>query len=179
MATFGGDWPLESFALWNAISFVTAFLVVNSFVEWTVHRYVMHRPTIFRYPYRQHAELHHTIFDGGRNYHARNLHMLEHVRFIAADYLLFMLAVAPVWTVVELAVGRPVILGGMLAALAGLQTFNSLHLRFHVPRDTWFQRTRFFRFLKEHHRLHHDDQRFNFNVYFLPLADAVMGTWKR
>jgi sterol desaturase/sphingolipid hydroxylase (fatty acid hydroxylase superfamily) len=50
-----------------------------------------------------------------------------------------------------------------------------MHYVMHVPRDRWIERTRVFRFLNEHHRLHHKDHNTNLNVVF-PLADLLFRT---
>ena len=41
------------------------FFVVANFLEWTVHRYPMHRPLQPRIMYRNHAQLHHMAFTDG------------------------------------------------------------------------------------------------------------------
>jgi len=45
----------------------------------------------------------------------------------------------------------------------------------HKPGIAWIERTRMFRFLKQHHQLHHSYMGTNFNVV-LPLADWMLGT---
>ena len=45
----------------------------------------------------------------------------------------------------------------------------------HAPRGHFVERFRWFQFLREHHRFHHDYQRCNFNV-LLPLPDLCFGT---
>lgn len=177
MATFNGG-PVEWFAAWNAIAFAGAFLV-NSFVEWTAHRYVLHGTRFGRFAYDLHDRQHHVIFDGGSYYHAKDDFARAHITFVPRDYILFLLVTTPIWIGAELLAGCPFLVGGVLATLAGLQMFNSFHLWFHDPRDSWFERTRFFRFLKEHHRLHHEDPKCNLNVFFLPVADWVFGTLRR
>lgn len=177
MPTFsGGPWPW--ILAWNALGFVAAFFA-NSFVEWAAHRFVLHGTRFGRFAYDLHDRQHHVIFDGGAYYHARDEFARKHVAFVARDYLLFLLVTTPIWIAAEIVSGRPLLLGGVLATLAGLQLFNSLHWRFHVPSDTWFQRTRAFRFLKEHHRVHHENPRCNFNVNFFPIADWLLGTLRR
>lgn len=178
MPTFRLDCPWTWYVLWNAIAFAGA-LVVNSFIEHLAHRFVLHGTRFGRFAYEKHDRQHHVIFDGGVNYHAHNEFMRSHVTFTAVDYVLFLAATTPLWMGAEMLVGRPFLIGGVLATLFGLQAFNSLHWRFHCPSDTWFQRTRFFLFLKAHHRAHHSDTTKNFNVYCWPLADVVMGTLKR
>jgi sterol desaturase/sphingolipid hydroxylase (fatty acid hydroxylase superfamily) len=45
----------------------------------------------------------------------------------------------------------------------------------HKPTMPWIERAGFFRFIKNHHRLHHVYMGKNFNVV-LPLADVLLGT---
>jgi hypothetical protein len=176
LPTMHGPWI--PWALWNGLAFLVA-LVVNSFIEWAAHRFILHSPKIVRFAYELHDRQHHVIMDGGENYHAKDEFARKHVAFVPRDYALFLLFTTPLWIAAELACRRPMIAGGILATLVGLQAFNSLHWRFHVPSDSRFQRSRFFRYLKGHHKLHHADTKSNFNVYFLPLADWVLGTLKK
>jgi len=170
------------YLFWNLAGFGGAF-VFNSFVEWGAHRFILHSNAIVKFAYKLHDVQHHNYFKGDDTYAWRGSEedrwKLDHVAFVPRDYLMFMLLTAPVWLAAEWLLGVPVALGGALATLSQLQLFNSLHWRFHVPKDTWFQRTWFFRFLCEHHRLHHVNPRCNLNVSFLPLADLCLGTLRR
>lgn len=170
--------PWSELILWNLLAFFAA-AIVNSFVEWGAHRFVLHGTRFGRFAYDLHDRQHHVIMDGGEHYHAKDDFARGHVAFVPRDYVLFLLVTTPLWIAVELIVGRPLVAGGILATLTGLQMFNSLHWRFHVPSDTWFQRTRFFRYLKDHHRRHHQDTSKNFNVYFFPIADWTLGTLRK
>ena len=174
---FAGNWT--HYLLWTGLAFGVA-AVLNSFIEWFAHRFILHGTRFGRFAYDLHHVGHHGMFGADETYHAQNDEMRSHVTFVLRDYLLFLLVTTPIWTAAELLTRRPLLLGGVLATLTGLQMFNSLHWRFHVPTDTWFQRTWFFRVLKEQHRRHHADTGANFNVYFFPLADWVLGTlWKK
>jgi len=178
MPTFRFDHPWTWFLLWNAVAFAGAF-VVNSFVEWTAHRFFMHSNKIVRFGYDLHHVGHHGMFGADETYHAQNDEMRAHVAFVPRDYFMFLFITVPIWSLAEVLSRRPMIIGGVLATLTALQMFNSFHWRFHVPSDTWFQRTRFFRYIKNNHRLHHADTHSNYNVHFFPLADWVLGTLKR
>lgn len=170
--------PAWLYAAWNAGAFVAA-IFLNSFVEWTVHRFVMHRlfPLI---PYGYlHTTSHHARFGADGTYYAKTEDDRKHILFTWKEYVLLPLLCIVAYSPVELLLGKPILIGIVAAAFVGLQMFNSLHWRFHSPSDTWFQKTRFFRFLKDHHRTHHEDMTKNFNVYFLPLADIVLGTLAR
>lgn len=173
-------WPhgWTSWVCWNALWFSVAFLL-NSFIEWGAHRFVLHGTRFGRFAYDLHHVGHHGMFKADDTYHALNDEMRNHVVFVWRDYALFLLVTTPIWVAVELVSGRPILVGGILATLAGLQMFNSLHWRYHVPSDTAFQRSRFFRSLKDHHRRHHADTSKNYNVFFFPIADMCLGTFAR
>ncbi len=175
MATFSFEGTVWAYALWNLYGFLGAFFI-NSFVEWGSHRFILHSPKIVRFAYELHDRQHHVMFGPGETYHAQNKEMEGHITFVARDYILFLLFTTPLWIGAELLIHRPILIGGVLATLTGLQLFNSLHLRYHLPSDTWFQKTWFFRYLKQHHRLHHGDTGRNFNVAFFPIADFCLGT---
>jgi hypothetical protein len=84
--------------------------------------------------------------------------------------------VIPAWLGVECLAGRPMLAGGILSTLVWLQMFNFIHRHFHSPTGSWFERTRYYRMLHEHHRRHHEDTSKNYNVAFPGLADAVLGS---
>lgn len=178
MPTFEAGHVWYYYVLWNVAGFWGAFFL-NSFIEWASHKFILHSNKIVKFAYELHDREHHVLFNGMDTYHAQNEDVKKHVAFVPRDYILFLLVTAPIWVVSEFIVGRPIFIGGVLATLAGLQLFNSLHWRYHVPSDTWFQRTRFFRYLKEHHRKHHSDTSCNYNVNFFPIADWVLGTLRK
>jgi sterol desaturase/sphingolipid hydroxylase (fatty acid hydroxylase superfamily) len=53
------------------------------------------------------------------------------------------------------------------------------HREMHYPRNAWFARTRWFRFLRRHHQLHHQYPGSNFAALLPPALDWLMGTWRR
>src|SRR5204862_1162048 len=53
--------------------------------------------------------------------------------------------------------------------------YEGLHVLMHRPMIGWIERSRPFRFIEHHHRLHHVHMGKNFNVV-LPLADLTLGT---
>ena len=173
--TWGLSW---TWALWNLAGFMGA-LVVNCFIEYGAHKFVMHRLNwLIPYGYK-HTTSHHAIFGADETYHAIREGMLEHgIGFTIKEYALFPIACSFLYLPAEFLIGRPVYVGAILAVFAGLIAFDVLHRRFHNPKDTWFQRTGVFRFLKQHHRIHHADMSVNLNVV-APLVDLLMGTLRR
>lgn len=172
--TFQGAWT--AYLGWNVAAFVASFFL-NSFIEWAVHRYVMHRP-YWSFGYL-HTTSHHAKFGADSTYETQDPVLKGHVLFTWKEYTLFPLLCLAVYAPIELLLGKPVLAGILLSTFAGLQLFNSLHWRFHVPSDSRLQRSWFFRMLKEHHRRHHADMTKNFNVYFFPIADFCLGTRAR
>lgn len=175
--SFQFGYPLHLYAMWTLISFFSAF-VINSFFEFIVHRFFLHKRAWPSYPYEKHAKSHHVIFGGDDSYHAHDDFARSHITFTAFDYLVAILGTLPFWILAEFAVGRPIIGGCFLATLAYLQVFNSLHLRWHLPSDTWFQRTRLFLWMKGRHKIHHGDHAKNLNLV-VPIADLLFGTFAR
>lgn len=170
--TWGISW---SWVLWNLAGFL-ATAIWCSFAEWILHSRVMHRKTIVSFPYELHAVGHHGMFRDDETYHAQNEDMKKHVTFVPRDYSILLLANAPLWAAAEWLSGRPLMVGCFLATLGYLGAFDLFHWGWHVPSDTWFQRTRLFQWMKARHRLHHGDQTKNFNL-IVPIADLVLGTF--
>jgi hypothetical protein len=180
MPTFSLDQPWHFYLLWNAVGFLGAFFV-GSFIEWAAHKFILHSNAILKFAYQLHDVQHHNYFKGDETYcldknDKENAWKLDHVEFVPRDYVMFMAVTTPLWVLAEFLAGVPVIIGGCAAVLFSLQLFNSMHYRYHVPSDTWFQGTWFFRYLKEHHRIHHQQTNRNLNVAFFPIADFFLGT---
>lgn len=178
MPTFMFSGPWWEYALWNLASFTAAFFLLNSFIEHQIHSRVMHR-LFWLVPYGYaHTTSHHARFGSDKSYTLDGPadERRTHILFTWREYVILPPVCLAAYAPVEWIAGKPILLGILLSAFAGLQMFNSLHWRFHAPSDTWFQRTSFFQFLARHHRIHHGDMTKNFNVYFLPLADMCLGT---
>jgi fatty acid hydroxylase family protein len=174
LPTFSSHTPLGQYLLCQGIAFL-ATVVYGSFFEWTLHRNVMHRKTWISYPFELHAMLHHKIFRHDETYHALNDEMKEHVTFVPRDYVLLLMVNSPIFIAAEALLGLPILIGAWTAVLCYLGMFDLLHWSFHVPKERRLERWFWIRWLKEHHRLHHQYQNRNLNVVF-PLADLVFRT---
>jgi hypothetical protein len=174
LPTFSPQGPLQLYVLSQAIAFAATFLY-GSFFEWTLHRNVMHKKTWISYPFELHAMLHHQIFRHDDTYHAISEDMKTHVTFVPRDYILLLLVNTPIFMGMELLLQRPILIGAWMAVLTYLAFFDILHWSFHVPAERRMERLGIVRWLKEHHRLHHQYQNRNLNVVF-PLADFVFRT---
>ncbi len=174
MPSFDFNQPLGWVLLWSAVGSV-ATIPYASFFEHLLHSRVMHTRTWLEFPWKLHAVSHHGLFGFDETFHALDDNMRSHITFVPRDYLLLTVVNAPVYALAEWLCGRPIFFGCIVATLAYLQAFNSLHWRFHVPSERWPQRSGWFLWLKEHHRLHHRSHDQNLNVV-VPLADWTLGT---
>ncbi len=159
------------------------FFVANA-IEWTVHRYPMHRPLPPRFMYKNHSLIHHLAFTDGNMPITRpaelGLIMMPWYTIIG----LFVVA-SPVLVVAGLL--RGVGLSGvfLLVAVGYFLSYETLHALYHVPDSTLDRigigKVRLFRRMQAHHRHHHVLKRMsqvNFNVT-VPLMDVLLGTRER
>src|SRR5579871_172417 len=167
---------MASFFFWATVGFMVA-VVFASFFEWTLHRFVMHRPVgKFRYPYETHTLIHHRIFKADHTYHLiheKDKHTIPMAWWngpvlIAVVMLPF---VAASWIT-----GRwGMLCGGFLAASAYYGAYEYMHWCMHLPKKRNIERSGIYFRLNGHHLLHHRYMHKNFNVVF-PLADLFLGT---
>jgi hypothetical protein len=168
------DGSMETYLLSQGAALIIS-VVYLSFFEWALHRNIMHRKTWISYPFRTHALVHHDLFRHDDSFHLRHPSDRKHIRFSPRDYVLLVLVNTPVFLVIEILLGSPIILGCWGASLAYLAAFDTLHWMFHVPKNRFFERWGWYRWLKLHHRLHHRYHYANLNVV-IPIADFVLGT---
>jgi len=193
---------LPASPLGQALAFLLGVLVLPvaaSPYEWLVHRYVYHGTAIpfLRRIYVIHQHGHHyAIFPTWR--YVTNGPVLRHpilsqsrsdlhrtfrsnLRIKAAHFGFYLvLGTALILTPAWLATGSVAFVAGLLAALLVVSDlFVRVHDAIHYPREfPWLQRQRWFRFLDEHHYVHHVDTSVNVN-FLLPLADLLFGTMRR
>jgi hypothetical protein len=167
---------MESIWLWPAIGIGSA-VVFASLFEWTLHRYLMHRPVgRFDYAFRAHALVHHRTFKADHSYHLINESDKETIPMAWWNGpVLILLCMVPLGLCAW-------VLGRWQFAAAGLLTFAAyygayeyLHWCMHLPKRRRVERSWIFRRLNGHHLLHHRYMHKNFNVV-LPLADLCLGT---
>ncbi|MEK0445108.1 MAG: hypothetical protein RLZZ399_429 [Verrucomicrobiota bacterium] len=155
----------------------TVWLLVSSFFEWALHRYVMHRPVgPFVYPFRAHALVHHQIFKADETYHLLNpadRHTIPMAWWNGP--VLALLAALPSLPV-ALALGEWTIYWGAVAGTGVYYcVYEYIHWCMHLPKARRVEKSQLFRRLNGHHLLHHRYMHKNFNVV-LPLADWMLGT---
>jgi len=159
----------------NIAAFI-AWLIYASFFEWFAHRYVMHqRRFLLGFVYHGHAHVHHGTYRGDRSFEADGPVRLSDVTLRWFSFPAILLIHFPVMFLFQSATGLATVYGGIAAVIVYYAAFEYTHYLMHVPSGHPIEGARWFRFLREHHRLHHTYKKRNFNVLF-PLADLLLGT---
>ena len=164
------------FIFWTGLGVAVA-AIYASFFEWTLHRYVMHRPVgKFRYPFESHTLVHHRVFRADHTYH---LIRPKDARTIPMAWwngpLLIVIGLMP-FTLASFVSNKWGLLcgAGMLCA-SYYGAYEYMHWCMHLPKKRQVERSGIFFRLNGHHLLHHRYMGKNFNVV-LPLADLCLGT---
>ncbi|MFZ1072265.1 MAG: sterol desaturase family protein [Verrucomicrobiia bacterium] len=167
---------ISGFMFWMATGFVVA-TIYASFFEWTLHRFVMHRPLWrFRYPFESHALVHHRVFRADETYHLINAKDAKTIPMAWWNGpVLVAVGLAP-FILAALFLGNWGFPCGALLACAGYYAaYEYMHWCMHLPKKRAVERSGIFFRLNGHHLLHHRYMKRNFNVV-LPLADLFLGT---
>lgn len=157
-----------------AVAFAGSLLYC-SILEWVLHKQFMHSTRFMREPFERHAVQHHGMHRSGRSFFADTKENPRYMLAEASFFPLFWLLHVPLFAALEFLVARGAGLGVALGTALYCLGYEVIHWCEHVPRGRWIERTRPFRFLLEHHRIHHRYARKNYNVV-LPLADLLFGT---
>jgi hypothetical protein len=167
---------MTEFLYWAALAVVPS-VIFASFFEWTLHRFVMHKPLgKFTYPFRTHTLVHHQIFRADHTYH-----LIEEkdkwtipMAWWNGPVLVFLTSLP--FTIVGWWLGKwGFVVGGLVTHAAYYGTYEYMHWCMHLPRKRFVERSGLFFRLNGHHILHHRYMHKNFNVVF-PLADLCLGT---
>jgi hypothetical protein len=160
------------------------FFVVANLLEWSVHRYPMHRPMTPRLMYKNHTLLHHIAFTD-RNMPVVEARELGLVMMPWYTMLGLFVVASPVMVLAGLLRGPGLAGVFLLAAVLYFLAYESLHALYHLP-DATLDRIGLghlgaFRAMQAHHARHHVLRRMsatNFNVT-VPLWDWIFGTRER
>ena len=159
-----------------AVGFVAA-VVFASFFEWTLHRYVMHRPMKgFTYPFRTHTLVHHHVFRADHTYHL--IDEKDKWTIPMAWWngpVIVLICSIPFVSVAWLTGHWGIAVGAPLACALYFAAYEYMHWCMHLPRKRNIERSGIFFRLNGHHILHHRYMHKNFNVV-MPLADLLLGT---
>ena len=165
-------------------------------LEWLVHRYVYHRPLVpgLRSVYEIHHRVHHYVFFPTWRYvtagpprripvfrrdhdHAEATGPGNAAIHLAHWTFYMLIAAAFIWVPCAwLGGGLPLLVGLVLASVVVSELMISVHDTIHRPGShPLIERRAWFRFLDEHHYIHHVDTEANVN-FLLPLSDWLFGT---
>jgi hypothetical protein len=168
--------------------FPIAFLVgvvAMSFVEWAVHRWLMHLRWLPGWVYRALPILSKVQKDHAIEHHHKYFKVFNHEPDpVGKDYNLRL----KYWVSVVLSVPLWLSLGlfwtweAAAACLAVIllhhAAWNLIHSEMHNPRPRrWLQSLSLYRYLARHHWMHHRYPGKCYNVVLPPLADLVMSTY--
>lgn len=161
----------------EAIAFVFYFLY-GSFFEWWFHKNLFHSPKLIKATFKAHQLVHHQQF----KYEIDSYHLKPDAdrTHIAMDWFalpIFLAVHLPLLLGVQWLTHWQSAWGGLAAITAYYVIYESFHYCMHVPADRWFETLGTYRFVKEHHRIHHKYFLQNLNVFF-PLADLCLGTYR-
>lgn len=170
--------------IWIALTAAVAIGVVQaSFFEWTFHRYWLHRPWLPETCFTSHTLVHHQLCKYDDTFHAVEEEQHEALSFVWwGGPALIAINLVPwalvAWGLSALGMSLPYIpfliaLGGMI--LLYYIGYEGLHYLMHKPTVPAIERSRYFKFIEKHHRIHHIHMDRNLNV-LLPIADYVLGT---
>lgn len=161
-----------------------AFFVVANLLEWTVHRFPMHRPMPPRIMYKNHAMLHHIAFTD-RNMPVGGARELGLVMMPWYTMIGLFVVASPVMVIAGVLRGPGLAGVFVLAAVLYFVSYETLHALYHLPDETLNRivlgRLGVFRRMQAHHARHHVLRRMaevNFNVT-VPLMDWLLGTKER
>jgi len=167
---------MYEFLFWSAIGFLSA-VVFASFFEWTLHRFLMHRPFgRFDYAFKAHALVHHNTFKADHTYHL--IHEADKNTIPMAWWngpVLIAVCQIPFVLAAALSGHWWLLTGSVTACGAYYGAYEYMHWCMHLPRQRNIERSGIFFRLNGHHLLHHRYMHKNFNVV-LPLADLCLGT---
>ena len=163
----------------SLVIFLSAFVLsfcFGSLVEWFVHKELMHSVQYMKTPHLRHAVEHHAERKAPGKYYAKADELKEYHLFETSFMPALWILHAPLFGAAYYFFGMAACLG--VAAGTGLYViaYESLHWYMHCPDKFIFRDTRWFAFLSEHHRLHHNKASINYNVVF-PLGDIVFRTF--
>lgn len=167
---------MDFFWIWSLIGFALA-VIYGSFFEWSVHKFLMHRPFGgFQYAFRAHAVVHHQVFKADHTYHLIHDHDKETIPMAWWNGpVLILLSAIPFGFFSWLLGQWGLVTGAAIGMTSYYVLYERIHWCMHLPKARRLEQSWLFRRLNGHHLLHHRYMHKNFNVVF-PLADLCLGT---
>jgi len=154
------------------LSYIVLSVLLMSFIEWSIHKYVMHKELWpLSKEYRNHTLQHHGRFYQTFNYEedevgrqfGLKLSILWNL-IAASPILIIMYLICPLFCYIFIGV-----------VIFHHLTWNVIHDEMHNETYGFIKYMPGYKFLEWHHYLHHRHVNKNFNIVF-PIFDYVMGT---
>lgn len=160
----------------ECLAFVFWFFYASYF-EWWVHRHLMHvkRNFPFAEAFKGHTLVHHQLYHWNGKFEAEGPGRPPHVFLRWYAFPAMIACHLPVFGLFQWLTHWQTFWGALAGTTLYFVGYEYVHYLTHVPRGHFVERFRWFRFIKEHHRLHHKYYLRNMNV-FLPLGDLTFGT---
>ncbi|MFM2295350.1 MAG: hypothetical protein RLZZ350_1763 [Verrucomicrobiota bacterium] len=154
-----------------------AGVIIASFFEWTLHRFLMHKPLGgFDYAFQAHAVVHHHTFKADHTYHLINEADKKTIPMAWWNGpVLIAMCMIPGTGLAFLVGSWQFAIGALCAFIAYYSAYEYIHWCMHLPKARRVEKSWVFYRLNGHHLLHHRYMHKNFNVV-LPLADSCLGT---
>lgn len=158
------------------LAFVFWF-IYGCFFEWFTHRHLMHvkRPFPLHEAFTGHTIVHHQLYHWNGKFEAQGPGIPPHVALRWYAFPIIEILHLPIFWLFQYLTGLPTFWGAVAGTCLYFAGYEYSHYLMHVPKGHFIERFRWFRFIKEHHRLHHKYYLRNLNV-FIPLADLCFGT---
>jgi len=152
-------------------------IIYASFFEWTLHRFVMHRPVgKFDYAFKAHAIVHHHVFKADHTYHLINEKDKETIPMAWWNGpAIIAINAIPVALIAWWVGSWVVLIAAVVAFSLYFGAYEYMHWCMHLPKARRVEKSWMFYRLNGHHLLHHRYMHKNFNVV-MPLADLCLGT---
>ena len=161
---------------WRDLAFPLVLLAAQPFVEWVIHKYLLHLPpfelrgrTVELYGSIQHRNHHLSPSDLDRVL-LKQLEVTSFIVQIAIAIALVTLAVALPFGVPAL----PLALTGVVFSYVGLFRYEWSHFLIHTP---YVPRSRWYRTIWRNHRLHHFKNEHYWHGITNTIGDRALGTY--
>ena len=167
----------------GAAAGIAVGIVQASFFEWAFHRYWLHRPWLPKNVFTAHTLVHHQLCKHDDTFQVQTEEQHEALTFQwwGGPFLVFLNTVPYGIAAIVLGVNHvhlpwlPFLIAFPATVMLYYVGYEGFHFLMHKPTIAWIEKSRYFRFLEKHHRIHHNQMDRNLNV-LLPLADLCLGT---
>lgn len=163
---------------WTQLWIVPISFVAANFGEWLAHKGPMHQKRdLLEILFAHHVLVHHVYFPHD-HMAARSHKDWGFVLFPAWAIFLVFAAAAPVSALLGYLIHPNIGWLFFIVGIAYYLLYEWIHLMHHLPEDHPIGRLPIAKWLRRHHKHHHNlrlMQKYNYNVTF-PIADYIMGT---